>query len=150
MTTQTISSDIATSPSSSTRRLSGLVRRGGISTLVALAGALGTRAVADAATGGLFVDQGDGSQQVGAMAVVFATIIGGAAGTGLAALAGRFLARPRRAFLAVCSLGLVGYATVPFAAAETTSIAIWLNVLHLVVAVAVVGGLARFLPANRR
>ena len=52
-------------------------------------------------------------------------------------------------FLVICFLGLAGYASAPFAAAETVATAVWLNVLHLVVAAPVVAVWARHLPSTR-
>ncbi len=142
MTTRIISSDgVASTPTPSGPRLA----RGSVGPAVlALAGVVGTWLVATGVTGGLVVDQGSGPEEVGVLAAVGATICG--VGIGLAFLARRFSARPRRTFLAVCAVALAAYGVVPFLVAESAAVAIWLNVLHLVVAVPVVGGLAR-LPA---
>ena len=52
-------------------------------------------------------------------------------------------------FLAVTVIALAGYAVVPFTAAESVQTAIWLNVFHVVVAIPVIGMLARYLPGSR-
>jgi hypothetical protein len=148
MTTQIISTEEVAS--TSTRPSPGLVRGGIGSTLVALGAVAGAWLLATAVTGGLVVDLGAGPQKVGVLAVVGATLVGGGVGIGLAALTRRFSRRPRRAFLVVCVLALAGYAIVPFVAAESLSVAIWLNVLHLVVGVVVSGRLAQLLPGKRR
>ncbi|MFZ0012586.1 MAG: DUF6069 family protein [Acidimicrobiia bacterium] len=81
--------------------------------------------------------------------VIGFTILGGTVGAVLTYVVGRFSRRPRMALLAVTLIALAGYAVVPFTAAETTTIAIWLNVFHVVVAIPVIGMLIRYLPKNR-
>lgn len=77
------------------------------------------------------------------------TVFGGSIGAALAYALGRWAPRPRAAFLTTCGSALVGYAVVPFVAAEAVSTAIWLNAFHLAVAIPVVGFLARNLPTAR-
>ena len=80
--------------------------------------------------------------------VVVATVVGGVIGLVLALVAAR-TPRPRTVFLAVGVVGtLVSFAS-PFSSAEETSTALWLNVMHVVVAVAVLGALATVLPERR-
>lgn len=80
--------------------------------------------------------------------VIGFTIFGATVGAVVAHLIGHFGRRPRMAFLAVALIALAGYAVVPFTAAESAQTAIWLNILHLVVAIPVVGMLARYLPGS--
>lgn len=81
--------------------------------------------------------------------VIGFTIFGGTVGAALAYVVGRFAWKPRMTFLAVTLIALSGYAVVPFTAAESTQTAIWLNIFHVVVAIPVIGMLARYLPRNR-
>jgi len=46
-------------------------------------------------------------------------------------------------------VALVMYGTVPFTAAEETTTAVWLNVMHVLAALPIVGLLARQLPVAR-
>ena len=46
-------------------------------------------------------------------------------------------------------MALVMYGTVPFTAAEETTTAVWLNVMHVLAALPIVGLLARQLPVAR-
>lgn len=75
-------------------------------------------------------------------------MLGGAVGIGLGHAARR-LSRPQAGVVAVCAVALVLYGIMPFNVADETSTAIWLNVMHLVAAVAISGSLARRLPAER-
>lgn len=77
------------------------------------------------------------------------TIFGATVGAALAVAIGRFSRRPRLTFLAVTLIALAGYAVVPFTAAGSFGTALWLNLFHLVVAVPVIGMLARWLPGDR-
>ena len=77
------------------------------------------------------------------------TIVGATVGAALAAAIGRFSRRPRLTFLVATLIAVAGYAVVPIAAAESIGTAIWLNLFHLIVAVPVIGILARWLPRDR-
>lgn len=81
--------------------------------------------------------------------VIGFTIFGATVGAALAVAVERFSRRPRPTFLAVTVIALAGYAVVPFTAATSIGTALWLNSFHLVVAVPVVGILARWLPRDR-
>ena len=81
-------------------------------------------------------------------AVLVFTVLGGAIGIGLALVANRFR-RPRTTFVNAAVVALLLYGIMPFAAAEATSTAIWLNAMHLAAAVPIIGLLARSLPAQR-
>jgi hypothetical protein len=107
--------------------------------------------VADASTDGLVVEMPGSSdlQELGFGDVIVPTVFGGIVGAVLAWAAGRFAARPRVTFMAVCVIGLVVYGVVPFIAANDTASAVWLNVMHVAAAVPIVGGHARRLPRGR-
>ena len=77
------------------------------------------------------------------------TIIGATVGAIVAYGIGRFTQRPRRVFVVVTLIALVGYAVVPFTAAESVGTALWLNVFHVVVAVPVIVAFTRYLPSER-
>lgn len=87
-------------------------------------------------------------QPVPVGAVVLATAAGGLAAHVLARLASR-TSRPRRTFMAASITGLALSAVPPVQAATTVSTAVWLLVLHVVVAAVLVPLLARALPPNR-
>jgi nicotinamide riboside transporter PnuC len=65
------------------------------------------------------------------------------------ALLARFTPRPRLVFLVVTVVGLVLSFASPVSAAQETSTAVWLNVMHVVVFAAVVLPLARLLPDRK-
>ena len=127
-----------------------VVRAGAIGIAVALVVVVVGFLVADAGSGPLTVSMpgNDSVERITIAQVVMFTVLGGAAGIGLA-LAARRLSRPRATFVAVCAAALLLYGITPFAAAESTSTAIWLNVLHVAAAVPIVGSLVRRLPAER-
>jgi hypothetical protein len=56
------------------------------------------------------------------------------------------LGRTRATLVAVAIVALALSGIVPFTAAEATSTAVWLNVMHVAAAVPIVGLLARSLP----
>jgi len=126
----------------------GLLPTAGISIVAALALVTIVFLIAQAATENLSVTPpgGDAVRDVGLGDALFFTVVGGIVGTALAWAMNRFLARPRMAFLVTCLVGLGLYGIVPFAAAEETATGVWLNLMHLAVAVPVVGGLAMYLP----
>ncbi len=106
---------------------------------------------ASAATDNLLVTPpgGDAAEELTLGIVLFTTVVGGLLGTALAWTMSRFAPRPRRTFVLVCGVGLVLYGIVPFTAAEETATGVWMNLMHLSVALPVVGGLATYLPAER-
>ena len=126
---------------------SSIARQGGVGIIVALVLVLATYLLADAASGPLLVTQ-PGSDTPEAvplgLALVF-TVLGGGFGIGLAFVVNR-LGRSRTTFVAIAVAALALYGTMPFTAAEETSTAIWLNVMHVAAAVPIIGLLARFLP----
>lgn len=70
---------------------------------------------------------------------VGATVVGGVVGTVLAGLARRTARRPRSWFGMVCMVLLAGYGALSFVRAEEVSTGVWLNVMHVGAAVAIVG-----------
>jgi len=106
--------------------------------------------VASAATDNLLVTPpgGDVAEELALGTVLFSTVVGGLIGTALAWAMSRFVPRPQRTFVLVCAVGLALYGIVPFTAAEQASTAVWLNLMHLSVALPVIGGLAKYLPAK--
>ena len=107
--------------------------------------------IADAATDNLLVDRpgSDEPQDVGLAVVLVNTVLGTVVGLGLAMTINRLAPAPRATFIVVSAIGLVFYGLLPFEAAEETSTAIWLNVMHIAVAIPVVGSFAAYLPAAR-
>jgi hypothetical protein len=77
------------------------------------------------------------------------TVLGGVVGLLLAVAARRFTPRPRFIFLAVCLVLLVLDGITPFTASDETSTGVWLNAMHLVAAIPIVGSLFRALPERR-
>lgn len=130
----------ATTSGGSLNRLSVLWAVG---TGLAVALAALTFVVANKVAGSLVVT---GTGEVTLGNVIGFTFFGGIVGAVLAHLIRRFARRPRITFFAVALIALAGYAVVPFTAAENLATAIWLNVLHVVVAIPVVGVLARYVP----
>jgi len=127
-----------------------IAKAGGIGTAAALVLTLIAYLVADAVSGPLLVSQpgSDTPEEVRlGIALVF-VVLGGAIGIVFALIANR-LRRPAPTFAAVCVVALVLYGIMPFTAAEDTSTAIWLNVMHLAAAVPIVGLLTRVLPSDR-
>lgn len=129
----------------------GVIRVGALMTAAALALVAVVFALANATTDGLVVQMpGTGDiQQVGYGDTIVPTVLGGVVGALLAWATGRFVARPRVTFLAVCIGGLILYGIVPFTAAEEVSTGVWLNAMHVAAALPIVGGHARRLPAAR-
>ncbi|NOX28487.1 MAG: hypothetical protein GXP35_00315 [Actinobacteria bacterium] len=129
----------------------GLLATAGMVILVALVVVTVVFFVASAATDNLLVTPpgGDAPEEVVLGTALFAAAVGGVVGAVLAWATNRFGRRPRRVFVAVCVVGLVLYGIVPFTAAEQAATAVWLNVMHVAVAIPVVGGLAKYLPDTK-
>ena len=109
-----------------------LIRTGMAATALAIAGVTSTYLFSQAVGADLLVSSGDATMEV-ALAWAF----------------GRWAPRPRMVFLGTTLVGLVAYAAVPFAAAETVTTALWLNAFHLAVAAPLLGLLSRSLPTDR-
>lgn len=130
---------------------------GGLALTVVLAGiaalvlVTGVYSLADAATDGLLVKApGSDELQVVSLSVALVyTIVGTLVGLGLAMTINRFSPLPRATFIVVSVVAVILYGLLPFDAAEETSTAIWLNMMHLAVAIPVVGSLAAYLPKAR-
>lgn len=113
-------------------------------TIAALVVVTVTALIADAVSGPLMVTSpgADAPEELAVGAALAATVIGGIAGLGLAALCKRFVAEPIPVFVGICIVGLVGYGIFSFTATETVAVGVWLNVMHVVAAVPIVGLLA--------
>ena len=81
--------------------------------------------------------------------VLMATAFGSLGAVVLAAVLRRVSRRPRSTFVVICAVSLTLYGLVPAVAADTVDSAIWLNVLHLGVALPLVIGLLPCLPRRR-
>ena len=114
----------------------------GLAVLLVAAAYLGAQEIADP----LIVS---GTGEVTLDDVTGFTLFGATVGAALAVVIGRFSRRPRPTFLAATIIAVAGYAVVPFTAAESIETALWLNLFHLVVAVPVIGLVARWLPPDR-
>ncbi len=127
-----------------------VLRPAGMAILVALVLAAITFFIADAISGPLTLEpSGDAAaEEVTIGATVVAAIVGSLLGVGLALLS-RLATRPQTVFLTICVVGLVGSGIMLFGQAEQASTAVWLNLMHLAVAVPVVGSLWRWLPATK-
>ncbi len=122
-----------------------MVRTAAASIVAAVVGVVIVFLIADAISGPLLVTpQGADSPEETTIGLAAGfTVVGGLVALGIAAVSQRFLSNPPAAFLGICAVGLILYAILPFTAAEEVSTAIWLNVMHLVAAIPIVGGLAR-------
>lgn len=85
---------------------------------------------------------------VGLANVLTFTVLGATFGIGLAIATTRLVRKPRLTFVAVSWAAVAGYSVLPFTAAESIHTAIWLNIFHLLVAVPVIGLMARQLPRD--
>ena len=127
-----------------------LLKAGGIGIGIALVLVAVAHVAADAMSGPLLVTPpgGDAVEEVTIGLALMTTVVGGVVGIGLALVAQRF-GRPKATFVAVCVVALVLYGAMPFTAAEETTTAVWLNVMHVAAALPIVGLLARELPVAR-
>lgn len=123
-----------------------MLKAGILGTIGAVIAVAITYFIADAASGPLLVTRNSGlTEQAPIAGALLFTAIGGVIGLGIAALAKRFLGNPVPAFLGICLVGLIAFGIFPFTAAEETATAIWLNVMHIVAAVPIVGLLTKSL-----
>ncbi len=116
-----------------------------IGTIGALVAVTLTVLIADAISGPLMVTSpgADAPEELALSAALFGTVAGGIAGLVLAALCGRLLgAKATTAFLAICLVGLVAYGAFSFSATEEIATGAWLNAMHVVAAIPIVGLLA--------
>lgn len=131
-------------------RVDSLVKSAGIGIVAAVIAVLIVFLIADAASGPLRAEQpgGGGVDDIPLGGALFGTVIGGLVGTAIAAVAAR-LGRSVEVFLGACVVGLILYGLFALSSADNTSTGIWLNVMHLVAAVPIVGLLARWLQSRR-
>lgn len=128
-----------------------LVRAASMATVMAIVLVTIVLLFARAFSGDLLVDTpgSDELQEITVGAAMFSTVLGGIVGAAIAATVWRFARRPRLTFLAVTIVLSILYSIVPFRAADDSAAALWLVVMHVVVAVPVIGALTRELPAER-
>ena len=127
-----------------------IAKAAGLGTTAALVLVVITYLIADAASGPLLVTQpgSDSPEEIALGAVVAFTVLGGVVGLVLALVVNR-RGWPPSTFIALCAAALLLYGVVPFAAAEQTSTAIWLNAMHVAAAAPIIGLLARSLADER-
>ncbi len=125
-----------------------LLRSAGIGIVAALVAVVIVFLIADAASGPLLVTQpgADAAEEAPLAGAIVGVIFGGIVGTGLAVLARR-LPRSMETFVGICLVGLVLYGVFALSASEAVATGIWLNVMHVVAAVPIVGLLARWVGA---
>lgn len=117
-----------------------------IGTVVAVIGVTAAVFIADAISGPLMVTSpgAAGPEELAVGAAISGTVFGGIAGLILAALCARFLGtRATSAFLVICFVGLIAYGTFSFSASEQVATGAWLNVMHVIAAIPIVGLLTR-------
>lgn len=128
----------------------GLLMAGAKATGLGVVAVMATYLVAVGVGQDLLVAGPDGTAMEVTTGSIFGmTVLGGTIAVALAWAFGRWSARPRLTFLATTVVGVVAYAAVPFAAAESVASALWLNGMHLAVAIPVLTILARRLPRER-
>lgn len=111
-------------------------------TVAAVIGVAITVVIADAVSGPLMVTSpgADAPEELALGAAIAGTVTGAIAGLTLAALCARFLASKAAAvFLGICLVGLVAYGLFSFSATEEVVGGVWLNVMHVVAAIPIVG-----------
>lgn len=119
-----------------------------VGTAAAVALVIGCFSLASSTGAALTVTVRNAVNPVPLGAAVIATAAAGGGAYLLARLAGR-TARPRLTFLVVTTAGLLVSAVPPLQAATNTSTAVWLLVMHAVVAVALIPVVASGLPTVR-
>lgn len=126
-----------------------LMKTGIAATAISLAGVTVTYLLSQATGTDLLVASGgDATTEVALGTVLGMSVAGAALAVALAWAFGRWAPRPRMTFLGTTLVGLVVYAAVPFAAAESVATALWLNAFHLAVAAPLLGLLGRNLPTD--
>lgn len=111
-------------------------------TIAAVIGVIVTVLIADAVSGPLMVTPpgADAPEELPMAAAISGTVVGGIAGLILAALSARLLgANAANAFVGICIVGLIGYGAYSFSATEQIATGVWLNVMHVVAAIPIVG-----------
>lgn len=114
-------------------------------TLAALVAVVIALLIGDAVSGPLLVTSpgADAPEELEIGAALMATVVGAFAGLGLAALCRRLLANGAAVFVGICVVGLIGYGIFSFSASEEVATGVWLNVMHIVAAIPIVGALSR-------
>ena len=118
-----------------------LARNAALGTVMALVAVAITYLIADAISGPLIATGPDGElAEIPLGAAIFATVIGGIVGTVLALLV-RKRAKAATVFQSICAVALVLYGIFAAVQADSASTAVWLNVLHIVAAIPIIGSL---------
>lgn len=123
-----------------------LSKAGLIGTVVGAIGVAITFLIADAVSGPLMATSvgADVAEEVPMVAAVGGAVFGGIIGIILAAISKQFLgAKAASVFVGICVVALVAFGALSFSATEEISAGIWLNVMHIVAAVPIVGLLAQ-------
>lgn len=119
-----------------------LLKSGLIGTVGAVVAVAITFLIGDAISGPLLATSPgtDAPEAVAIGAALAGTVVGGIAGIILAAISKQFLgAKAAAIFVGICVVGLVAYGAFSFTATEEISAGIWLNVMHIVAAIPIVG-----------
>lgn len=83
---------------------------------------------------------GDALEEIAIGAALSGTVVGGIAGLVIAALSKRLLGNNAvAAFVGICVVGLIVYGVFTFSATEELASGIWLNLMHIVAAIPIVG-----------
>ncbi len=123
-----------------------MLRSAATGIVIAVGAVVITFFIADLISGPLMATQpgADAAEEVPVAGAAIGTIIGGLVGTILAFAVSR-IARSTVVFVGVCVVALVLYGLFAWSAAETQSTGVWLNIMHLVAAVPIMGQLIRWL-----
>lgn len=107
--------------------------------------------IADAASGPLMATPpgGDLLEEIPLVGALVGTITGGIVGTIVAALLNRFMSNAVPLFVGFCVVGLIAYGAFSFSATEELSAGIWLNIMHIVAAIPIVGGLVQAMTPGK-
>lgn len=127
-----------------------MLKAGILGTIAAVVAVVITFFIADAASGPMLVTAAgsDVAEEAPMVGAIMFTVLGGVIGLAIAALTKRFLGNPVPAFLGICLVGLIVFGIFPFTAAEETATAIWLNVMHVVAAIPIVGMLTQAMQSS--
>lgn len=122
-----------------------LLRSTGAGTAAALVAVVITFFIADAVSGPLMANDPSGElAEVPFAGAIIGTVLGGVIGMAIT-FAVRKRGNPVTVFGVICVVGLIAYGAYAVSAAGTTSTAVWLNVMHLVAAIPIVGSLVNWL-----
>lgn len=141
---------VSTTTNSRPARTRGLPATVGIATLIALAAALIVYAAARLTGADLVVaPPGQPAAAVNAVSVLMITLVSGLGALVLALLLARLLpSRARVVFLVLALAVLAVSFTGPLGASQQTATAVWLSLMHLVVAAAIIPLTLRALPGR--